>query len=117
MDSMITQDKVLIFAQHLLTKAKGDLRTSPETSCPRIGWSRSMSAHHAWCLVAEVRRVLMPEATANSPVPIRHLVDTVSWEGSNIAFAVEKFWLSSRRGLRNHFSMGMFLRCFLVFRG
>lgn len=31
--------------------------------------------------MVEVRRVLMPEATADPPVPIRHLVGTVSWEG------------------------------------
>lgn len=81
MDSRITRDKVWVFAQHLLTEAKGDPVRALGLLILVLDGPELLPADHAWRLIVEVRRVLMPEATADLSVPIRHLVGTVSWEG------------------------------------
>ncbi|MBX3301474.1 MAG: hypothetical protein KF693_04600 [Nitrospira sp.] len=57
-----------------------------------------LSADHAWRLVVEVRRVLMPEATADPLVPIRHLVGPVSWEGEQHCLRCGKVLVKQRHG-------------------
>jgi hypothetical protein len=81
MDSRIIQDKISVFAQHLLTEAKGDPVRALGLLTIVLDGPETLPADHAWRLVVEVRHVLIPEATADASAPLRHLVGTVSWEG------------------------------------
>lgn len=53
---------------------------------------------HAWRLVVEVRRVLMPDVVGDPPVPIRHLVGTVSWEGEQWCLRCGRVLIESIHG-------------------
>lgn len=81
MDPGIVHDKIWVFAQQLLSEAKGDPVRALGLLVLTLDGPEVLSVDHAWRLMVEVRRILMPEATGESPVPIRHLVATASWEG------------------------------------
>ena len=81
MDPKIIHDKVWIFAQHLLTEAKGNPVRAVGLLALVLDGPELLSPDHAWRLMVEVRRVLVPDATGEFPMPIRHLVGTISWEG------------------------------------
>lgn len=81
MDHGIVHDKVWVFAQQLLHEAKGDPVRALGLLVLVLDGPEVLSSEHAWRLVTEVRHVLLPETMGESPVPIRHLVGPVSWEG------------------------------------
>lgn len=81
MDPGIVHDKIWAFAQQLLAEAKGDPVRALGLLVLVLDGPELLSMDHAWRLMVEVRRILMLEATGESPVAIRHLVGTVSWEG------------------------------------
>lgn len=81
MDPKILHDKVWVFAQQLLTEAKGDPIRALGLLVLVLDGPEILAPDHAWRLIGEVRRVLVPDLTGESPMPIRHLVGTVSWEG------------------------------------
>ena len=80
-DHGIVHDKIWVFAQQLLNEAKGDPVRALGLLVLVLDGPEVLSSEHAWRLMAEVRRVLIPETTGESSVPIRHLVGPVSWEG------------------------------------
>ncbi len=81
MDPELIQDKVLVFSQQLLTEAKGDPMRALGLLVLVLDGPEILSPDHAWRLIGEVRRVLMPDLTGESPIPIQHLVGDASWEG------------------------------------
>lgn len=80
-DHGIIRDKVRVFAEQLLAEAKGDPIRALGLLVLVLDAPEVLSQDHAWRLVVEVRRVLMPEVVGDPPIPIRHLVGAVSWEG------------------------------------
>ncbi|MGE0468706.1 MAG: hypothetical protein Nkreftii_003367 [Candidatus Nitrospira kreftii] len=81
MDPKLIQDKVLVFSQQLLTEAKGDPVQALGLLVLVLDGPEILSPDHAWRLIGEVRRILLPDLTGESPIPIQHLVGGVSWEG------------------------------------
>jgi hypothetical protein len=81
MDPRTTNDKVGIFAQQLLKEAQGDPIRALGLLALVLDGPEIPSPAHAWRLMIEVRRILIPDAFQESPMPIQHLAGTVSWEG------------------------------------
>ncbi|MDH4302065.1 MAG: hypothetical protein OEV51_08310 [Nitrospira sp.] len=81
MDPKLIQDKVLAFSQQLLTEAKGDPMRALGLLVLVLDGPEMLSPDQAWRLIGEVRGVLMPDLTGESPIPIQHLVGDASWEG------------------------------------
>ncbi len=80
MDPEILQDKILGFSQQLLTEAKGDPIRALGLLVLVLDGPEILSPAHAWRLIGEVRRVLVPNQTGESSIPIQHLVGDASWE-------------------------------------
>jgi hypothetical protein len=78
---LILQHKVLVFSQQLLTEAKGDPVRALGLLVLVLDGPEILSPDHAWRLIGEVRRILLPDLTGESPIPIQHLVGDASWEG------------------------------------
>lgn len=81
MDPKLIQDKVLAFSQQLLAEAKGDPMRALGLLVLVLDGPEMLSPDQAWRLIGEVRGVLMPDLTGESPIPIQHLVGDASWEG------------------------------------
>ncbi len=83
MESKRLQDKVQAFAQRLLEEANGDPVKALGLLVLVLDGSDLASADHVQRLVAEIRKVLLPDNPINrEPMkPIRHLAGNVSWEG------------------------------------
>jgi len=83
MDSKRLQDKVQAFAQRLLVEANGDPVKALGLLVLVLDGSDLASADHTQRLVAEIRKVLIPDNPVDQErtKPVRHLAGDVSWEG------------------------------------
>jgi len=83
MDPRRLQDKVQAFAQRLLVEANGDPVKALGLLVLVLDGSDLASADHTQRLVAEIRKVLMPDNPIVEELarPVRHLAGEVSWEG------------------------------------
>jgi hypothetical protein len=81
MDSQRLQTKVQAFASRLLEEANGDPVRALGLLVLVLEDSELESADHAHRLVAEVRKVLLPQNFAEASQPIQHLAANPSWEG------------------------------------
>jgi len=81
MESQRLQTKVQAFAQRLLEEANGDPVRALGLLVLVLEDSELESADHAQRLVAEVRKVLLPQDLAEVSQPIQHLAGHPSWEG------------------------------------
>lgn len=81
MDSQRLQTKVQAFASRLLEEANGDPVRALGLLVLVLEDSELESADHAHRLVAEVRKVLLPQNFAEAGQPIQHLAGHPSWEG------------------------------------
>lgn len=81
MDPNIIHSKVELFAQQLLSEAQGDPIRALGLLALVLDGPEIESPVHAWRLLVKVRNILMPDSVEKSPMPIRHLVGTASWEG------------------------------------
>ncbi|MCC6139928.1 MAG: hypothetical protein IT389_04845 [Nitrospira sp.] len=81
MDSQRLQTKVQAFAHRLLEEANGDPVRALGLLVLVLEDSELESADHAHRLVAEVRKVLLPQDFAEVGQPIQHLAGHPSWEG------------------------------------
>jgi hypothetical protein len=81
MDPEALQDKVQAFAQRLLQEAHGDPVRALGLLVLVLDGADIETAEHAQRLMAEVRRVLMPESSVEIERPVQHLAGDVSWEG------------------------------------
>ena len=81
MDPNIIHTKVELFAQQLLREAQGDPIRALGLLALVLEGPEIESPTHAWRLLVEVRKILMPDGMEESPIPIQHLVGAVSWEG------------------------------------
>lgn len=81
MDSQQLHNKVQAFAQRLLEEANGDPVRALGLLVLVLEDSELESGDHAHRLVAEVRKVLLPEFVGEKGKPIQHLAGEASWEG------------------------------------
>jgi hypothetical protein len=81
MDSQQLQTKVQAFANRLLEEANGDPVRALGLLVLVLEDSELESADHAHRLVAEVRKVLLPQNFADTSQPVQHLAGHPSWEG------------------------------------
>ncbi len=81
MDSQRLQTKVQAFAHRLLEEANGDPVRALGLLVLVLEDSELESADHAHRLVAEVRKVLLPQDFAEVGQPVQHLAGQPSWEG------------------------------------
>jgi len=81
MDSHRLQTKVQAFAHRLLEEANGDPVRALGLLVLVLEDSELESADHAHRLVAEVRKVLLPQDFAEIAQPVQHLAGHPSWEG------------------------------------
>lgn len=81
MDSQRLQTKVQAFAHRLLEEANGDPVRALGLLVLVLEDSELESADHAHRLVAEVRKVLLPQDFADVGQPVQHLAGDQSWEG------------------------------------
>ncbi|MCS6293155.1 MAG: hypothetical protein H8J66_08775 [Nitrospira sp.] len=81
MDSQRLQTKVQAFAHRLLEEANGDPVRALGLLVLVLEDSELESADHAHRLVAEVRKVLLPQDFAEVGQPVQHLAGDPSWEG------------------------------------
>lgn len=81
MDPNLLQGKVQAFAQRLLYEANGDPVRALGLLVLVLDGADFESADHVQRLVAEIRRVLMPESVEDVVRPLQHLAGNVSWEG------------------------------------
>lgn len=81
MDSHRLHTKVQAFAHRLLEEANGDPVRALGLLVLVLEDSELESADHAHRLVAEVRKVLLPQNFAEVGQPIQHLAGHSSWEG------------------------------------
>ncbi|ULA62724.1 MAG: hypothetical protein LZF86_50104 [Nitrospira sp.] len=81
MDSHRLHTKVQAFAHRLLEEANGDPVRALGLLVLVLEDSELESADHAHRLVAEVRKVLLPQNFAEVGQPIQHLAGHPSWEG------------------------------------
>lgn len=81
MDSQRLQTKVQAFAHRLLEEANGDPVRALGLLVLVLEDSELESADHAHRLVAEVRKVLLPQDFADVGQPVQHLAGDPSWEG------------------------------------
>ena len=98
MDPKVVQGKVLIFTQQLLAEAKGDPLRALGLLVLVLDGPEMISPEHAWRLLGEVRRVLMPETTEESHIPTRHLVGTATWEGEQHCLRCGRVLIKQLRG-------------------
>jgi hypothetical protein len=98
MDLKLIQDKVLVFSQQLLTEAKGDPVQALGLLVLVLDGPEILSPDHAWRLICEVRRILLPDLTGESPIPIQHLVGDVSWEGEQHCLRCGRILIKSLHG-------------------
>jgi len=75
------QHKVTALARQLLYEANGDSVRALGLLVLALDEEETQSSDHAWSLIIEVRRALMPDSFEEFPKPIRHLVGEASWEG------------------------------------
>jgi hypothetical protein len=81
MDSQRLQSKVQAFAHRLLEEANGDPVRALGLLVLVLEDSELESADHAHRLVAEVRKVLLPQDFSEVGQPVQHLAGPPSWEG------------------------------------
>lgn len=81
MDSQRLQTKVQAFAHRLLEEANGDPVRALGLLVLVLEDSELESADHAHRLVAEVRKVLLPQDFTGAGQPVQHLAGHPSWEG------------------------------------
>ncbi|MGA6827277.1 hypothetical protein ACO9S2_06625 [Nitrospira sp. NS4] len=81
MNSPPLHRKVQAFARRLLDEANGDLVRAPGLPVPVLEDAELKSGDHVHRLLAEVRKVLMPEPVIGLGRPIQHLAGDASWEG------------------------------------
>lgn len=81
MDSQRLQTKVQAFAHRLLEEANGDPVRALGLLVLVLEDSELEWADHAHRLVAEVRKVLLPQDFAEVGQPVQHLAGHPSWEG------------------------------------
>ncbi len=81
MNSQPLHDKVQAFAQRLLDEANGDPVRALGLLVLVLDDSELESGDHVHRLVAQVRKVLVPEHIIESGRPIQHLAGEASWEG------------------------------------
>lgn len=81
MNSQPLHDKVHAFAQRLLDEAHGDPVRALGLLVLVLDDSELESGDHVHRLVAQVRKVLVPEHIIESGRPIQHLAGDASWEG------------------------------------
>jgi hypothetical protein len=81
MDSQRLQTKVQAFANRLLEEANGDPVRALGLLVLVLEDSELESADHAHRLVAEVRKVLLPQNFTEIGLPVQHLAGHPSWEG------------------------------------
>ena len=81
MDSQRLQTKVQAFAHRLLEEANGDPVRALGLLVLVLEDSELESADHAHRLVAEVRKVLLPQSFSEAGQPVQHLAGDPSWEG------------------------------------
>ena len=81
MDAGNLHNKVTALAQQLLHEAKGDPVRAMGLLVLALDGEEVQPPDHAWPLIIEVRRVLMPDNFEEFPKPIQHLVAEASWEG------------------------------------
>lgn len=81
MDPDIIHTKVELFAQQLLREAEGDPIRALGLLALVLDGPEIESPVHAWRLLVEVRKMLMPDSIEESLTPIQHLVGAASWEG------------------------------------
>lgn len=81
MPSQPLQRKVQAFAQRLLDEANGDPVRALGLLVLVLDDPELESADHVYRLVAEVRKVLMPESAIERGRPVQHLAGDASWEG------------------------------------
>jgi len=81
MDSQRLQTKVQAFAHRLLEEANGDPVRALGLLVLVLEDSELEAADHAHRLVAEVRKVLLPQDFAEVGQPVQHLAGHPSWEG------------------------------------
>lgn len=81
MDSQRLQTKVQAFANRLLEEANGDPVRALGLLVLVLEDSELEAADHAHRLVAEVRKVLLPQNFSDVGQPIQHLAGHSSWEG------------------------------------
>ncbi len=78
---MNLQKKVTALAQQLLDEAHSDPVRALGLLVLALDGGELQSPDHAWPLIIEVRRVLMPDNFEESTKPVQHLVGEISWEG------------------------------------
>lgn len=82
MDSKNIQNTVAVFAQQLLHASNGDSLRAVGLLVLTLDRGEIFSPEeHAWRLIVDVRRVLMPDSIEDVSKPIQHLVGEASWEG------------------------------------
>ncbi|MEQ1794668.1 MAG: hypothetical protein ABL970_10795 [Nitrospira sp.] len=81
MDSQRLQTKVQAFANRLLEEANGDPVRALGLLVLVLEDSELESADHAHRLVAEVRKVLLPQDFSEAGPAVQHLAGHPSWEG------------------------------------
>ncbi|MEC4890478.1 MAG: hypothetical protein RI101_10500 [Nitrospira sp.] len=81
MNSQPLHDKVQAFAQRLLDEAQGDPVRALGLLVLVLDDAELESGDHVHRLVAQVRKVLVPEHAIESGQPIQHLAGEASWEG------------------------------------
>jgi len=80
-DPELLQGKVQAFAQRLLHEANGDPVRALGLLVLVLDGTDLESTDQAQRLVAEIRKVLMPETLDEVGRPVQHLAGAVSWEG------------------------------------
>ena len=98
MDARNLQSKVTALAQQLLHEANGDPVRAMGLLVLALDGEESQPPDHAWPLIIEVRRVLMPDSYEESPKPIQHLVGETSWEGVQHCLRCGKALTVTRNG-------------------
>ena len=81
MNSQPLHDKVQAFAQRLLDEAHGDPVRALGLLVLVLDDAELESGDHVHRLVAQVRKVLVPEHTIEQGRPVQHLAGEASWEG------------------------------------
>ncbi len=106
MDSQRLQTKVQAFANRLLEEANGDPVRALGLLVLVLEDSELESADHAHRLVAEVRKVLIPQSFSDAGQPVQHLVGHPSWEGVQHCLRCGKVLSKNVRGEGTAFETG-----------
>ena len=97
MDSPPVHRKVQAFARRLLDKANGDPVRASELPVPVLEDAELEPGGHVHRLLAEVRKVLMPETVIGLGRPIQHLAGDASWEGGRHGLRCGKLLMKQGR--------------------